>query len=123
MPEERNVFIALTSGDIIVFNTLTNTFETVGTLSDGLETVAFSLDQELIALITSNKTLVLMNKLFDILTQKDLRTEDFGCNPSVSVNWGSKATQFHGEGKRDIRTVKEVLINKMITHLKYIMRQ
>ena len=96
------------TGDIIVFNTLTETSETVGTLSIDIDSVSFSLDQELIVLLTQNNSLILMNKLFDILIQRDLITEEVGCHPSVSVNWGSKLTQFHGEGKRDVRAQQEV---------------
>ncbi|CAG2115298.1 unnamed protein product, partial [Medioppia subpectinata] len=107
MSEERSVFIALTTGHIVVFNTMTNTYGTVGCLSDGIQAVAFSLDQELIVLVTQNNSLVLMNKLFDVLTQKDLNTDEFGCHELVSVNWGSKATQFHGEGQRDSRTQQQ----------------
>ena len=108
MSEERSVCIVSTNGDIIVFNTLSETHETVGTFSEGLTSVAFSLDQELIVLLTKNNSLILMNKLFDVLIQTNLETEQFGCNPSVSVNWGSKLTQFHGEGKRDVRGIQEV---------------
>ncbi|XP_054159619.1 elongator complex protein 1-like [Oppia nitens] len=107
MSEERSVCIALTTGDIIVFNTMTDSHQVMGCLSDGLQSVAFSLDQELIALITTNQSLILMNKLFDILSQRDLKSDEFGCNETVSVNWGSKATQFHGEGQRDTRNKQE----------------
>jgi elongator complex protein 1 len=44
----------------------------------------------------------------DVLTQKDLNTDEFGCHESVSVNWGSKDTQFHGEGQRDSRRQQQI---------------
>lgn len=110
LSEERCVCTALTNGDLINFNTITNNKQFVGSLSDGLDSVAFSLDQELIVLLTQKSSLILMNKLFDILAKRDLNTDEFGVNKAVSLNWGAKSTQFHGEGKRDMRSDEQVFI-------------
>jgi elongator complex protein 1 len=111
LSEERSICIGLTNGDLINYNTITRSYELVGSFSNGLQSVSFSYDQELIVLLTQNNCLILMTKLFDVLTEKDLKTEDFGINKAVTVNWGSKSTQFHGEGKRDFRDNKQVFIH------------
>jgi len=115
LSEERSVCIALTNGHLINYNTINSNKQFVGSISDGLQSVSFSFDQELIVLLTKTNSLILMNKLFDVLAERDLKTEDFGLNKAVTVNWGSKSTQFHGEGKRDFRSDKQVIIYYLMT--------
>lgn len=50
----------------------------------------------------------LFNKIMVLQTSCDMNKDDYGTNELVNVNWGSKSTQFHGEGMRDKRVVKEV---------------
>ena len=68
----------------------------------------FSHDQELLAIVTKNKKMLLLNKIMIEQTKYDMNQDDYGTNEMVNVNWGSKSTQFHGEGMRDKRVVKEV---------------
>lgn len=60
----------------------------------------WSPDQELIALVTGELTLILMTRDFDVLSEQIINSELEGEGQLVNVGWGKKATQFHGsEGK------------------------
>ncbi|PWN48336.1 IkappaB kinase complex, IKAP component [Violaceomyces palustris] len=87
--------------------------EIVGSVEQGLLAAAWSPDDELLVLITSQtpeelsesgrregEKILLMTRDFEVLSEKVLSTDDFGEERPVDVGWGSKATQFHGsEGK------------------------
>ncbi|KAN0060657.1 putative elongator complex protein 1 [Thecaphora frezii] len=87
--------------------------EIVGSVEQGLLAASWSPDDELLVLVTAETTeeapasgrrqpekLLLMTREFEVLSEAQLCTDDFGEERPVDVGWGSKATQFHGsEGK------------------------
>ncbi len=75
-----------------------------------IDSAKFSHDQELLSLSTRNNQMFLFNKVMVLQTSCDMNKDDYGTNELVNVNWGSKSTQFHGEGMRDKRVVKEVCL-------------
>lgn len=108
--EDKLIFMLFESGNIITYDTMNNellvhSIEVPG----GIETAKFSADQELLAVLSKRKDLMLYNKLMLLKCQYDLNQEEYGASEMVNVNWGSKQTQFHGEGMRDKRVLKEVL--------------
>ncbi|KAJ1032623.1 hypothetical protein NDA16_000646 [Ustilago loliicola] len=85
----------------------------VGTIEQGIAAAAWSPDDELLVIVTSEtpenssstgtregEKVLLMTRDFEVLSEVSLRTDRFGEDEAVDVGWGSKATQFHGsEGK------------------------
>lgn len=108
--EDRLYFLLFRNGRIITYDSLN--FELMQhqisvDSDDLLHDGKFSHDQELLAIVTKNKKMLLLNKIMIEQTKYDMNQDDYGTNEMVNVNWGSKSTQFHGEGMRDKRVVKE----------------
>ena len=108
--EDKLLFILFQDGKIVTYDTLNNEFldRTIDLLCD-VDSAMFSGDQELLAVCTQDKRLLLFNKLMMLKCQYDMTKDEYGTNELINVNWGSKDTQFHGEGMRDKRVSKEVL--------------
>ncbi|KAG8198001.1 hypothetical protein JTE90_029395 [Oedothorax gibbosus] len=98
--ENNSVFIASSYGDLYLYNIDEKAVSEVGCVETGLENFAWSPDQECLVLLTGAKTLILMTKDFDPITETNLCADEFGKCAPINVGWGSKTTQFHGsEGK------------------------
>ncbi|XP_078070069.1 elongator complex protein 1 isoform X2 [Mustelus asterias] len=66
--------------------------------------MSWSPDQELVVLTTGQKTIIMMTKDFDPITEVGIHQDDFGEEKFITVGWGKKETQFHGtEGKQAAR--------------------
>uniref|UniRef100_A0A8C4NMY7 Elongator complex protein 1 n=1 Tax=Eptatretus burgeri TaxID=7764 RepID=A0A8C4NMY7_EPTBU len=101
LPEAEAVCIATTSGDVLLYNIDTAQVECVGSVESGLVNMVWSPDQEIVVLATGQKTLILMNKDFDPITEVSLDPEDFGEAKFITLGWGKKETQFQGSaGKK-----------------------
>ncbi|KAF2765709.1 IkappaB kinase complex, IKAP component [Teratosphaeria nubilosa] len=72
--------------------------EILGTIDAGISAVAWSPDEELVAIATKADTLLLMTRDFDPLTDIALSIEDLKVSNHVDVGWGKKETQFKGRG-------------------------
>ena len=108
MIEDELLFILFTDGLIINYDTvndllteksLDNIDDTTGII-DGAK---FSYDQELLVVNTSKNVMLLFNKLLVLKSRYDLNVDEYGANEMININWGSKETQFHGQGMRDHR--------------------
>lgn len=107
------LLLPLPSGYEAVDDAPTSEPSVVGTIEQGITAAAWSPDDELMVIVTSetpeNKSstgrregekVLLMTRDFEVLSEVSLRTDSFGEDEAVDVGWGSKATQFHGsEGK------------------------
>lgn len=92
--------VATAEGDVSVLNLDTLTTESVTFCDDGIECMAWSHDQEVVAFVTTTKRLVVMNSAYDPVNECNLDDDDFGDEQFINVGWGKKETQFHGtEGK------------------------
>uniref|UniRef100_UPI00358E7191 elongator complex protein 1 n=1 Tax=Myxine glutinosa TaxID=7769 RepID=UPI00358E7191 len=101
LPEAEAVCVATTSGDVLLYNISTAQVECVGSVESGLVDMVWSPDQEIVVLATGQKTLILMNKDFDPITEVSLDPEDFGEAKFITLGWGKKETQFQGSaGKK-----------------------
>lgn len=94
--EKRSICVATKGGNITLFDTLTKQVECVGFVSTGIQSLCWSPDQELLATITGEGSLILMTKDFDPLLEKYIHSDEFGENKPVTAGWGSKETQFQG---------------------------
>lgn len=93
--------LASADGEVnVIYLDSDNGQETVTFCEGGLEAMAWSPDQEVVAFVTKAKVLVVMNSAYDPLVEHNLSDEAFGDEEFVNVGWGKKETQFHGtEGK------------------------
>ena len=99
----------LRDGKIITYDSYNKElFEHSISVPSLIDDAKFSHDQELFAVSTRDNQLFLFNKIMVLQTSYDMNKVDYGTNELINVNWGSKSTQFHGEGMRDKRTLKEV---------------
>ncbi|RWS03471.1 elongator complex protein 1-like protein, partial [Dinothrombium tinctorium] len=102
--------IALSNGDLIVYNTETQQTSNIASLENGISTIAANADQDLIVVVTNDDTFILFDNLFDKLCEKNIHPTEFGCGEAVTVGWGSKETQFHGsEGKQAAKKKVETI--------------
>ncbi|KAG8454432.1 hypothetical protein GDO86_000888 [Hymenochirus boettgeri] len=101
LPDQESVCIATSTGDVIIFSLRTGQLECVGSVDNGIVTMSWSPDQELVLLVTGQQTLILMTKDFEPLTETSIHQNDFGEGKFITLGWGKKETQFHGsEGKQ-----------------------
>lgn len=103
------MFVLFTNGHIRTYDTLNNHLSSYELPVDGtIDCALFSNDQELLVVTTSNNEMLQFNKFWTLETSYDMNSEEYGHAEMINVNWGSKSTQFHGEGMRDKRVVKQV---------------
>ncbi|XP_037116007.1 elongator complex protein 1 isoform X2 [Syngnathus acus] len=101
LPETESACLALTSGDVVVFDFNTSQLECVGSVNSGLTSMSWSPDEELVILTTGQETIIMMTKTFEPITEFGIHQDDFGEGKFITVGWGKKETQFHGsEGKQ-----------------------
>ncbi|KAI0220632.1 Elongator complex protein 1 [Lamellibrachia satsuma] len=101
LPDQMAVCVATWRGDIVLWSTVTDELEGVGSVDSGLRAVAWSPDQELLTLSTGQDTLIMMTRDFDPILEMAIHATEFGEAEPINVGWGKKATQFHGsEGKQ-----------------------
>ncbi|OTF80521.1 hypothetical protein BLA29_003869 [Euroglyphus maynei] len=110
--EDELLFLLFTDGLIITYDTvndslLKQSLNSIDHASGGIDGAKFSHDQELLVIITRNNVMLLYNKLLALKRRYDLNVEEYGASEMINVNWGSKATQFHGQGMRDHRIVEQ----------------
>lgn len=100
--------VATESGDVIVFNLNTKTSETVTCCAGGLKAMGWADGEDVVAFVTADNLLVVMNCCYDPIGEASLNDIAFGEEEFVNVGWGKKETQFHGsEGKAAARKQPE----------------
>ncbi|XP_017088750.3 elongator complex protein 1 [Drosophila bipectinata] len=95
------ICLASGAGEVLLVNPETGA-TTEGTYCDvGIERMAWSPNQEVVAFVTRTHNVVLMTSTFDVIAEQPLDAELSEDQQFVNVGWGKKETQFHGsEGKQ-----------------------
>ncbi|CAB4257267.1 similar to Saccharomyces cerevisiae YLR384C IKI3 Subunit of Elongator complex, which is required for modification of wobble nucleosides in tRNA [Maudiozyma barnettii] len=94
-------------GDIIsatydptTFDPQLTVVEIAGSLDGGIEAAEWSLDEETLALVTTDHNMVLLSKMLEPISEYHLSADDLKISKHVTVGWGKKETQFRGKGTR-----------------------
>ncbi|SMN22672.1 similar to Saccharomyces cerevisiae YLR384C IKI3 Subunit of Elongator complex, which is required for modification of wobble nucleosides in tRNA [Maudiozyma saulgeensis] len=74
--------------------------EIAGSLDGGIEAAEWSLDEETLALVTTDRNVVLLSKMLEPISEYHLSADDLKISKHVTVGWGKKETQFRGKGTR-----------------------
>lgn len=103
------IFVFARSGDIITatYDPLspdpdTTVVEIVGTIDVGLSAARWSVDEETLCMVTSERNVILLSRQLEPVSERQLNPNDIKITDSkhVSVGWGKKETQFTGKGAR-----------------------
>ena len=93
------------------------------TSSEGISSISWSPDQELVVVINSSGVGTILDCDFNPVSEFKATGQDSGENAFINVGWGSKETQFHGtEGKEAAKAKNiEVMLHSSLTisQLKY----
>ncbi|SPP83870.1 putative elongator complex protein 1 [Drosophila guanche] len=90
------ICVATRAGEVLLIDPETLA-TSEGTYCDvGIERMAWSPNQEVVAFITSSHNVVVMNSTFDVIAEQPLEAELPVDQQFVNVGWGKKETQFHG---------------------------
>ncbi|CCH44803.1 Elongator complex protein [Wickerhamomyces ciferrii] len=76
--------------------------EIVGSIDNGLQAASWSSDEETLVLVTNEKTIILLSRLFEPIAESTLQESDSNLSNHVDVGWGSKETQFKGKGAKQL---------------------
>ena len=74
----ESVCLALSCGDVLLYNTGTYELDCVGSVEVGVVCMGWSPEQDVVVLVTREDKLVLMTRDFDSITEVDLHPQDFG---------------------------------------------
>ncbi|KAJ2807298.1 putative elongator complex protein 1 [Coemansia guatemalensis] len=96
--ERETVVVVLESGEIFTVDAAaaTGDVELVGAVDAGIAGAAWSPDEEVLALVTSEDRLLLMTQEFEVLTE--VPVVQAVSSQHVALGWGSAETQYHGRG-------------------------
>lgn len=97
------------SGDIVTANYVPNsndpdqtTVQIEGSIDSGITAASWSPDEESLSLLTGEKTVVVLSRTFEPISETKLQPQDLEMTTQVSVGWGKKETQFRGRGARKL---------------------
>ncbi|KAI6007771.1 pol II transcription elongation factor [Pisolithus orientalis] len=104
LAESRRLVLVTRSGDIVVWELgdsgdFNSDADVIGAVETGILAVSWSPDDSFVVLATDGNV-ILMNSMFDVLSEVPWETSEFGEDAPINVGWGSKATQFHGSAGR-----------------------
>ena len=74
----ESVCLALSGGDILLYNTSTCELDCVGGVEVGVVCMGWSPEQDVVVLVTKEDKLVLMTRDFDSITETSLHPDHFG---------------------------------------------
>ena len=74
----ESVCLALSSGDVLLYNTSTCELDCVGSVEVGVVCMGWSPEQDVVVLVTKEDKLVLMTRDFDSITEVAMHPQDFG---------------------------------------------
>ncbi|KAK3673849.1 putative elongator complex protein 1 [Recurvomyces mirabilis] len=99
-PDAQIISVILAGGDIITVkqDAAEDQIEILGSVDAGIAAVAWSPDEELVAIATKAETLLFMTRDFDLVSDATFSLDDIKVSDHVSVGWGKKETQFKGRG-------------------------
>ncbi|XP_030565741.1 putative elongator complex protein 1 [Drosophila novamexicana] len=93
---ENAICVATGAGEVLILKPDTLA-QSEGTYCDvGIECMAWSPNQEVVAFITKTKNVVVMTCTYDVLGEQPLDAALADAQQFVNVGWGKKETQFHG---------------------------
>ncbi|CCD27111.1 Elongator subunit IKI3 NDAI_0J02190 [Naumovozyma dairenensis CBS 421] len=105
--EINQLVFVFKQGDIITatydpvnYVPLETTVEIVGSIDNGIDAAEWSYDEETLALVTADRNVVLLSKLYEPISEYNLEADDLKMSKHVTVGWGKKETQFRGKGTR-----------------------
>lgn len=108
--EDYCLFMATSTGDILLWNLETLQVDCVGSIESGITAVSWSPDAAVVVLTTGAETFIIMTREFDPVCETSLHPEQVGEAEFVQVGWGKKETQFHGSvGKQAAQVSSEVI--------------
>ncbi|KAK6463649.1 RNA polymerase II Elongator subunit [Scheffersomyces coipomensis] len=116
--EVAQLVFVFSNGDIITASydsnqpdESTTMVEIVGSIDSGLKAACWSPDEETLALLTGEHKLLLLSRIFEPISERELDFNDIKISDSkhVSVGWGKKETQFKGKGFKALEREKEAL--------------
>lgn len=84
--------------------------EIVGSIEGGILAASWSPDEEIVAVLTASRNMLLMTNTFESISETTLIKEDLTSSQHVSVGWGKSETQFKGKRMASMKdpTVKDV---------------
>ncbi|KAJ2079072.1 putative elongator complex protein 1 [Coemansia sp. RSA 988] len=94
--EREIVVVVLVTGELFTIGATTGDVELVGAVDAGIAGAAWSPDEEVLALVTSEDRLLLMTQEFEVLAE--VAVEQATASQHVAVGWGSAETQYRGRG-------------------------
>lgn len=74
----ESVCLAVSTGDILLYNTSTCELDCVGSVEVGVVCMGWSPEQDVVVLVTKGDKLVLMTRDFDSITEVTLHPDHFG---------------------------------------------
>ncbi|GME73990.1 unnamed protein product [Ambrosiozyma monospora] len=80
----------------------TTIVEIVGTIDCGLLAASWSPDEENLAILSAERNVLLLSRLFEPIAEKFLNPNEITRSSQVSVGWGKKETQFKGKGAKQL---------------------
>jgi elongator complex protein 1 len=75
----------------------------VGSVDEGILACAWSPDEDIIAILAGNSSLLLMTSSFDLLSTVNFEEKDLSLSRQVNVGWGKLETQFKGKRAHALR--------------------
>jgi elongator complex protein 1 len=78
VPDMEIVCMAVSTGEVLTFSTATNELDCAGTLDNGITSMAWSPDQEVVLFTSGTGKIVLMNKEFDPIIEVNMHSTEFG---------------------------------------------
>ncbi|EEB17582.1 elongator complex protein, putative [Pediculus humanus corporis] len=111
--EKDALYLILKNGDIIsIEKNEEYTLNIVGSVSDSIQAVKWSPEQELIAVVDGADNIILLSSDFDTISETPLHGGGFGEKQIITVGWGSKETQFQGSaGKYKAEDKEEIIFS------------
>lgn len=82
-------------------------FDEVAFFDEPVVAMNWSPDQEIVAVVTQDLRCVVLNSVYDTLSDTNLIESGFGEEEFVNVGWGKKETQFHGSAGKHARKAVE----------------
>ncbi|XP_016980358.1 putative elongator complex protein 1 isoform X1 [Drosophila rhopaloa] len=104
---DNAICVASGAGEVLLVDPQTGSTNE-GTYCDvGIERMAWSPNQEVVAFVTRTHNVVLMTSTFDVIAEQPLDAELAPDQQFVNVGWGKKETQFHGSEGKQAAKLKE----------------
>ena len=93
----ESAYFALKNGEIYKFSVDSEELDNVGSVVCGIESAAWSPDQEILVLVSKEGMVIMLSKNCDPISECSLLTGDFGEASPVVLGWGKRETQFKGK--------------------------